>query len=111
MKSDADQIPEIEKKVEWALCYYKTDTSKEKNGWLFLADVKSVYQDKIEQWITVVHPSKTYKLRAPSHVEHKKWFDIISKYSKPKTNDLELVSTMILIRKETYEYFILITFI
>ncbi len=79
---------------ELALCYYKTPSSKEKSGWIFLSDVTSVTEENGEgdegsssgmsnvastglgngyKWIHVCHPSRTYKLRCEDWNEQNLW--------------------------------------
>ena len=90
-----------EEKEELALCYYKTSTSRDRNGWFFLADVTSLNQDETGKWITIVHPTRTYKLKAPNHKEHLKWFTTLFEYcigTGNKKNSVEKVRTIMLFK-------------
>jgi len=71
---------EIAKKKELALCYYKNPTSSDQCGWIFLSDVESVEQNIVQRWITISHPSRTYRLQASDHVQHARWYTVLSKH-------------------------------
>ena len=84
-------------KGELALCYYKSPSSREKSGWIFLSDVTDVVekygegrtekdQDRDKsgisydsifgngfKWIHVCHPRRTYKLRSDDVNEYNLW--------------------------------------
>lgn len=87
-------------KGELALCYYKSPSSREKSGWIFLSDVTNVVEKYDEgtsstgkdpdreksgisydsiygngfKWIHVCHPSRTYKLLSEDVNEYNLWF-------------------------------------
>jgi len=64
---------------ELALCYYTSTTAKIPSGWLFLADVESIAVDNVGRWITLEHPSRCYRLKAPHHELHSLWYSTLSK--------------------------------
>lgn len=64
---------------ELALCYYSSPIAKGPSGWLFLADVESIAVDNIGRWITLEHPSRCYRLKAPHHELHSLWYTTLSK--------------------------------
>ena len=64
---------------ELALCYYKTPSSKDRSGWVFLSDVTNI-REEFEQvgtntnsWIQVIHPMRVFKLRGINHRDHLLW--------------------------------------
>lgn len=64
---------------ELALCYYKTPSSKDRSGWVFLSDVTNI-REELEQvgnstynWIQVIHPTRVFKLRGIDHRDHISW--------------------------------------
>ena len=60
-----------------ALCYYKSSTSRERSGWIFLSDVISVGTDPVDRWVEVRHPSRTYRLRASDKAVQRRWLDAL----------------------------------
>ena len=62
-----------------ALCYYKTPTSHARSGWFYLSGVQSIEEDTVDRWITIRHPSRTYRLRAPDHAQHNMWYQALTK--------------------------------
>lgn len=63
---------------ELAMCYYKSQTSSEPCGWIFLSDIEAVKQDPISCWLTICHPSRTYRIQAPERHQHQRWFSALS---------------------------------
>lgn len=52
---------------ELILSYYKQPSEK-RCGWIFLSDVEAVHEESaIERWITIIHPARTFRVRAPDH--------------------------------------------
>jgi hypothetical protein len=62
---------------ELILSYYKSPKSKEKSGWIFLSDVSSVSEDAASHYMILVHPSRTYRLRALGRNQHDVWLDTL----------------------------------
>ncbi len=84
---------DIKLKEELVLCYYKTASSKDKSGWIFLSDVTSV-TDKVEDngnapisWIHVCHPSRTFKLRGESPIDHSLWLTTLKQVCNLQTEE------------------------
>ena len=66
---------------ELILCYYKGPPSNErrdKRGWIFINDIASVDQDAVCRWITIQHPTRTFRLQALDRANHHQWFQELS---------------------------------
>ena len=69
---------------ELILCYYKSPPYSEaarrdnRRGWIFISEISGVEQDAVCQWITISHPTRTFRLRAMDRPDHNKWFQELS---------------------------------
>ena len=75
-----------------ALCYYKTPSSTEKSGWIFLADVKGIaeiidqHMNNPNVWIHIIHPSRVFKLHAVDAHDHTLWIRTLRHICNVDTN-------------------------
>ena len=56
---------------ELALCYYKTQRTKEPDGWIYLKDVVEIFDD--EKCFTIKAHSRTMTLEGLTHADHRQW--------------------------------------
>ncbi|GMH69881.1 hypothetical protein TL16_g05266 [Triparma laevis f. inornata] len=66
--------------AELAMCYYKTRSAKDPNGWFFLKDVTNL--EESQHKITISHPVRNFILTAPTRAEHTIWITGLIKICK-----------------------------
>ncbi len=80
------------KPVELTLSYYKSPSSRDRSGWIFLSDVTNV-SEKIDgsnrKWIQVSHPKRTFKFRGLDQREHDLWMKTLCQLCNLKVNKEE----------------------